>query len=87
MEWIQEFGRSYGTKEEYHFRFEQFKKQMAFIAQHDEEYYGHSVGLNEFSDYTDAEYKRMLGAKIDKNITITANATKPDGTPFDLENP
>lgn len=88
MEWINKFGKSYPTKEEYHFRFEQFKKTLGYIAQHDEEFHGNSVGLNEFSDLTKDEYRRMLGARVDHidRATMTPNATDLEGNLLGTEN-
>ena len=69
MNFIQRFSKSYGTKEEYLFRFEQFKRQIKLIAEHDEVYYGTTMGLNEHSDKTEAEWKKMLGlVKLPENL-------------------
>jgi hypothetical protein len=68
MHYLHEYGKSYGTKEEFKFRLGEFRKQMKIIAEHDEAKAGHSVGLNQFSDWTDAEYKRMLGFKYNKDL-------------------
>ena len=43
------------------FRLEQFKKQLKVIAEHDEAYHGTTVGLNEHSDKSEYEWKKMLG--------------------------
>ena len=37
------------------------------IKDHNEETTGHSVGLNHMSDWTDEEYKKLLGFKIPKD--------------------
>lgn len=79
LQWINEFGKSYPTKEEYHFRFVQFKKHMKQIAEHDESYHGNKVGFNEYSDNTEEEWKQMLGLKIDPNMKISENATQIEG--------
>ena len=75
VQYLNEFGKSYGTKEEFMFRLDAFKKQRKAILGHDEAKTGHSVVLNEFSDWTDAEYKRMLGFKYDKD-------SKPEESPL-----
>lgn len=77
MQYVVEFGKNYGTKEEFNFRFAEFKKQINFIRQHDEKATGHQVGLNHMSDWTEAEYKRLLGFKIPKGYTA------PETTQFD----
>ena len=59
MKYVSEYGKSYGTKAEFRFRLEQFKKSMAKIAAHDENTNGSTVGLNQFSDYTPHEYKKI----------------------------
>lgn len=63
LEWLNTHGKSYPTKEEYKFRFEQFKRHMAEIAQHDEVSTGHTVGLHFYSDNTEEEWKKMMGRK------------------------
>jgi len=64
MRYVTEFGKSYGTKAEFKFRLEQFKKTMAKIAEHhSNDAHKSEVGLNEFSDWTESEYKKLLGYK------------------------
>lgn len=64
MKFVAKYGKSYGTKEEYEFRSQQFKQSLAKIhmnnARNDVTY---NLGLNKFADYTPAEYKRLLGFK------------------------
>jgi cathepsin L len=64
MRYVTEFGKSYGTKAEFKFRLDQFKKTMAKMAEHQSNSeHGSTVTLNEFSDWTESEYKRLLGYK------------------------
>jgi len=64
MKYVTEYGKSYGTKAEFEFRLEQFKKTMSKMAAHNMDNDMQStVGLNQFSDWTEAEYKRLLGFK------------------------
>jgi len=49
---------------EFKLRLAEFKKALKKIASHDEATAGHAVGLNHLSDYTDEEYKHLLGLKI-----------------------
>jgi hypothetical protein len=56
-------GKSYGTKEEYAFRMEQFAKTDAIVNKYNSEQSSFVLGHNKFSDYTHAEYKKMLGYK------------------------
>ena len=71
LQYLSEYGKSYGTKEEYKFRLGEFKKQLKFISEHDAAAAGHTVGINQFSDLTDAEYKMMLGFKYDKKFNAS----------------
>jgi xylem cysteine proteinase len=65
MKYVSEFAKSYGTKEEFEFRSQQFKENFASImksnAQNSVTY---QLGLNEFADYTAEEYKRLLGLRV-----------------------
>lgn len=64
MRWLTEYSKSYGTKAEFEFRYEEFKKTMEKIAAHNSnDAHKSTVGLNEFSDYTVAEWKKMNGYK------------------------
>jgi C1A family cysteine protease len=66
MQYVTEWGKSYGTKAEFKFRMAEFKKKMAFIAEHNSnDAKTHTVGLNQFSDWTQEEYKRLLGYKAE----------------------
>ena len=63
-QYLAEYGKSYATKEEYLFRLNIFVQKVAFIAQHNAvalKEDDHFVGLNHMSDWTEAEYKRLLG--------------------------
>merc|ERR1712159_744615 len=71
MKFVHEWGKSYGTKAEFEFRFEQFERSLAAIAEHNADpEMGHSIGLNEFSDWTHEEYKKMLGYQYDPNRVL-----------------
>ena len=62
MKYVTEWGKTYGTKAEFEFRLEQFKQNLAKMAYHNaQNEHGSTVGLNQFSDWTEAEYKRLLG--------------------------
>jgi hypothetical protein len=58
------YGKSYGTKEEFEFRKEQFLQNLAMYqevtSQNDVTF---SLGINKFADWTEAEFKRLLGKK------------------------
>jgi len=61
MRYVTEWGKSYGTKAEFEFRLEQFKNTMKKMAEHQENGSASEVALNQFADWTSAEYKRLLG--------------------------
>lgn len=62
MRYVTEWGKTYGTKAEFEFRLEQFKKTLAKMAIHNSNNdHQSTVGHNQFSDWTDAEYRRLLG--------------------------
>jgi len=64
MKYVTEWGKSYGTKAEFEFRMEAFKKTLNKIALHNSDNsHKSTVGHNQFSDWTEAEYKRLLGYK------------------------
>jgi len=69
MQYVTEWGKSYGTKAEFQFRLEQFKNSLKKIAEH-EATDGHksTVALNHMSDWTHAEYKKLLGYKPELRV-------------------
>jgi len=62
-----EHGLSYGTQEEFVFRFQIYQQKDAEITKINAEQESFIVGHNKFSTWTDAEYKRLLGFKMPKN--------------------
>ena len=59
------FGLTYGTQEEFDFRFQLFQKKDAVIQKINSDADNtFRVGHNKFSTWTDAEYRRLLGAKV-----------------------
>ena len=63
INFVAKFGKSYGTVEEYQFRLEQFAIKEAEMAKENAEQSSYILAHNKMSDWTDAEYKRILGAK------------------------
>jgi len=64
ISFIAENGKSYGTREEYEFRLAQFSKKVEFVQQHNAlNADDHFVGINHMADWTDHEYKKLLGFK------------------------
>ena len=62
--YLAKYGKSYGTKEEFQFRFEQYKRNVEMMALHntngDNTF---TLAPNKFADYTPSEYRRLLGYK------------------------
>jgi KDEL-tailed cysteine endopeptidase len=64
IRYVAKFGKSYGTKEEFAFRSEIFKKNLARIAEENSKNENtFTVGINKFADWTPTEFKRVLSAK------------------------
>jgi len=61
IRYVAKFGKSYGTKEEFAFRSEIFKKNYARILEENQNKENtFTLELNKFADWTPAEYKRIL---------------------------
>eukprot|EP00347_Sterkiella_histriomuscorum_P012464 403368476 len=81
---VAKYGKSYGTKEEYDFRSKLFKQNLAKVSMNNvRNDVTYRLGLNKFADYTEAEYKRLLGFggqknKNPRNIKVLG-APKNDG--------
>ena len=57
--------RSYGTKEEYNFRLSVFEENYNKIQQHNAEGHSYTLGITSLSDWTEYEYKQLLGYRTD----------------------
>jgi C1A family cysteine protease len=79
MDFMAKYGKTYGTVEEYQFRFNEFQKKLAFIEEHNSQNGQTStVGINLFSDWTAEEMKKLNGFKPNKdaiNNTVYHNPT------------
>jgi hypothetical protein len=80
ISYISKHGKSYGTHEEYTFREKIYNDKMAAFAKinakNENTFF---VTSNKFTDWTDAEYKRILGYKRPvgpKNVKVL-NITNP----------
>ena len=69
LNWIQKHGRSYGTKEEYLFRRDLFLKKLEEVEAFNKDRVGAVFEVNQFSDWTDAERKKLFGLNYDANRT------------------
>lgn len=62
IQYVTEYGKSYSTKAEFKLRQAQFMKTVYKIAEHNSnETNTHTTALNSFSDYSEEEWKKMLG--------------------------
>jgi len=61
MQYLAKYGKSYGTAEEFEFRFGEFKVAFQAIMDFNGPHQTSTMGLNKFADYTHAEYKNQLG--------------------------
>jgi C1A family cysteine protease len=60
MAYISDFGKNYSSMYEFNLRFEQFIRNYSHIITHNSEDHQFTLGLNQFSDWTQEEYKSML---------------------------
>ena|SRR5450830_874543 len=81
MEFITTHNKSYGTIEEFEFRKAQFNEMETFIQAHNSNpAMTFTVGHNKMSDWTNAEYKRLLGFKAGaepETTTVFNNTISP----------
>jgi len=68
------FGKNYQTEEEYSFRQSIFESSMRIINEHNAKGKSWTMGVNEFSDWTNEEYKQLLGYKQHLKSKDTQNA-------------
>jgi C1A family cysteine protease len=64
INYLAEHNKSYGTKEEYNFRLAIFADKVKVIQEHNAQNTGdsdHRLGLNHMADWSDMEYKKLLG--------------------------
>ena len=67
MEFVANYGKSMVTIEEYNFRKERWNATNTFIEEHNATDSSYELGHNHMSDWTDAEYSRLLGKKSSIN--------------------
>jgi C1A family cysteine protease len=73
LNYLAEHGKSYATKEEYLFRLAEFTRKMKIVESHNAKNTDDAtVAVNHMSDWTDDEYKAILGYKGKKarNTTV-----------------
>ena len=75
IKYVAKFGKSYGTKEEFEFRADQFKKNFASLLEENSRNENtFTVGINKFADWTPAEYRRILSYKPTRGAMIVAES-------------
>ena len=60
LKYITNFGKSYTTISEYHFRLEQFSRNYAIVMGHNTSESSFQLGFNQMSDWTQDEYSAIL---------------------------
>ena len=83
LEYISNFGKQYGTKEEFKFRMELFEQTDKFIKEWNaKEGITHTVSHNEFSDWTQDERAKLRGFR--KEMVPEENEVRSSGEIKDL---
>ena len=59
--YLAEYGKSYNSENEFEFRFQIFKENANLIDAHNAQESTYTLGINKFADWTEEEYKRLLG--------------------------
>ncbi|KAH3762943.1 cathepsin L1 [Pelomyxa schiedti] len=59
-DWAKSHGRNYATPQERDHRFSVWRHNLQFVEQHNAEGHSWTVGMNEFADLTNEEYRAML---------------------------
>ena len=76
LKYVSKFGKSYGTKEEFEFRADLFKKNLALLAEENGRNENtFTVGINKFADWTPAEFRRMLSYKPTRGLKVLSQST------------
>ena len=76
--YLARYGKSYHSVEEYNLRRALFEKQLNRITEvNSRNDISYTVGLNKFSDLTDAEFERYLGdSREPEDYSLTENSTQ-----------
>ena len=61
QKYVAEFGKSYNSAEEFNFRFQIFSDNVKIIDAHNAQESTFTMGVNNFADWTNEEYRRLLG--------------------------
>lgn len=86
LKYVAKYGKSYGTKEEFEFRADQFKTTLARVAlENSKNDNTFRVAANKFADWTPAEFKRMLSYKPIGGPNTYAEASIVGGLPSSVD--
>lgn len=66
-QFISEYGRNYASESEYNMRKQIFNEQLKKIDEHNAKGLSWTLGVNEYTDWTNEEYSRLLGLKNFRN--------------------
>jgi len=80
LAYVAEHGKSYGTEEEFKFRLNLYAKRVAFVREHNATIQGAeaTVGINHMADWTESEYKKLLGFKNRPNAAKAEETVSGD---------
>jgi cathepsin L len=78
IKFIAKNNRRYATKEEYTARLDEFTRNAKFIKEFNMKGTKQTVGHNHMSDWTQSEYKQLLGFKSHSNNTAKTYAQDPE---------
>merc|ERR1712013_449011 len=86
IEYVAKYNKTYETVDEFNMRREQFIKTHAFIEEtNNSNKHTHKAGHNKFSDWTEEEFKAMMGVKphnamldVTKKVVPQINGDLPE---------
>jgi len=77
MRYVTEYGKVYATKAEFELRSALFKETLAHIEDHNAKgTETHSLGINHMTDWTEQEYRALLGYKQEIRVTPKESRVK-----------
>jgi len=88
INFISEYHRTYGTKEEYNYRLSLFENAYNAVKEHSQSNDAtYTLALNNFADMSDVEYKQLLGYKKNnrKNKRINTFKLVNDSVPDSVD--
>ena len=87
LSFISEYGRNYGSLEEYGLRLAQFVRTHREIEEHNAKESSFKLGHNKFSDWTIEEYEALLTSKPDDDVSSNESTSEfsvvGDAVPID----